>query len=285
MVIVKLSGGLGNQMFQYAAARALCKSPVVFDFTHLNKNNISNEFFTARDYELYVFENLITQKKTDFFIRSALSRRKEFKIFKFLLTRQLRNLVYLNDESYPGYLKNNRDVFLDGYFQDPRYFEKIRATLLNEFSFPTLPKTLNPYLNLIESSNSVAIHVRRGDYLKSNVNAHHGVLQLSYYQNAIKKIQQQAKNPIFLVFSDDINWCKENLIISDEQLIYVTNRDEPSWTEMYLMSRCKHNIIANSTFSWWAAWLNQNTNNLTVAPKNWFKTVETKIIPGEWIII
>ncbi|MDD3060131.1 MAG: alpha-1,2-fucosyltransferase, partial [Sulfurimonas sp.] len=138
----------------------------------------------------------------------------------------------------------------------------------------------------IQSSNSVSLHVRRGDYVSNkNATSYHGVSSLDYYYNAIETISKKISNPILYIFSDDIPWVRENLIVS-LPIVFIenTNTDRP-FEDIYLMSLCKHNIIANSTFSWWGAYLNSNLEKNVIAPKKWFNdpVINTEdLIPSSW---
>ncbi|MCX2431350.1 alpha-1,2-fucosyltransferase [Pedobacter sp. GR22-10] len=281
MIIVKLQGGLGNQMFQYAAARTLSNSGKVYlDFSFLLQNNITTDSFTARGFELGIFKRTKTRISNPYFIRLIRSKRR---IFKTLSPRYQE----VKDENIFDFLNNNSsNVYLDGYFQNPLIFRDIRNILMDEFTFPELSKLSKEIeLNILSTTNPVAIHIRRGDYTKPEIQSYHGILPLNYYKQGIERIKSKVENPIFYIFSDDANWCKENFSFIENSTI-VSNL-EP-WEDMYLMTACQHHIIANSTFSWWGAWLSTNKKQINIAPKNWFKDpqlnlVYQNIIPKNWI--
>ncbi|WP_231427101.1 alpha-1,2-fucosyltransferase [Pedobacter sp. Leaf250] len=286
MIIAKLMGGLGNQMFQYAFARAIAnKHKIAFDLTsYLNSSNKSN-FITSRNYELEIFTNIKTKKIPVIIIRLITSR----KIFKLrpLFPNFLIKILNLTDENASNYYQNDikeKICLVSGYFQDPKYFNHIRPTLIDKFKFPEVSESISFLKNEIISVNAVSIHVRRGDYLKSQNIAVHGILPISYYNYAIELIAKKTKNPKFFVFSDDINWCKENFN-NNNSVYFMLTQSEPVWTDMYLMSICKHNIIANSSYSWWSAWLNQNNEKLVIAPREWFVHNDSKICLDTWIMI
>lgn len=284
IVIVKLMGGLGNQMFQYAAARALTSGKIYFDYSFLNKNNISSEGFTARRFELHIFRRLKIKILNPYVKRLLLTTNKKYDLLKFLFPNRLKRICHINDSNINENLSKkhqNEILYLDGYFQKPTCFNEIRKSLLDEFAFPELDDKFTELLNEIENSNSVAIHIRRGDYLKSKINEHHGILPITYYQDAISYLSDKLTNPYYFVFSDDPAWCAENLLFLDNK--YIVSDDHQTWVDMYLMSQCKHHIIANSSFSWWGAWLNKNPDKIVIAPKRWFMETETNIIPEEWI--
>jgi hypothetical protein len=289
MIIVRLRGGLGNQMFQYAVSRALTDGQVVFiDLSFLTQNTISSNHFTARSYELQVFKNLKVSKINQTLLRFLLSESPKYKLLKKLLPKRLKSIKKINDDNFHLKLKYKQILLLDGYFQNPFFFETIRKTLLKDFKFPTLPENLIEVFNKINKSNhTVGIHVRRGDYLNTTNQTVHGVLPIDYYKKAIEFITNKIANPTYFIFSDDPNWCQTDL--SFIEINYqVVSGSYPAWADMYLMSLCQHQIIANSSFSWWAAWLNEHEEKIVIAPKTWFvddlKNSETEtLIPSKWI--
>ena len=287
MVITKLTGGLGNQMFQYAIGRSMAER---------NKTNLALDLsgfdyqigITLRQYELFVF-NI----KEDFFI----SRRN--KKIKRLMIRPLVNKVlntfYLKlrginkviEKHYnfdPTILKLKSEVYLEGYWQTEKYFSGIADIIRSEFTLKNKYNNINlEILNNIDSYNSVSIHIRRGDYVSDQkASEYHGSCPLEYYQKAISFIAKKIPDPIAYIFSDDLEWCKENLKI-DWPIIFVEGNND--YEDLILMSRCKHNIIANSSFSWWGAWLNNNPDKIVIAPRQWFVDKSINIIdvvPESW---
>ena len=174
-----------------------------------------------------------------------------------------------------------------GYWQSEKFFKDISDEIRKDFSFPKFTSEKNlEILKLIKSYNSVSIHIRRGDYLQNR--GFNGLAPLEYYQKAIEYIKNKIENPHFFIFSNDIEWCRKNLSI--ENSYYIDwNRGEESYRDMQLMSLCKHNIIPNSTFSWWGAWLNKNPNKIVIAPEKWFNDCVnidySNIVPETWIKI
>ena len=139
--------------------------------------------------------------------------------------------------------------------------------------------------NTIENCNAASLHVRRDDYLSTTyAYGFGGICTTAYYQNAIAYMKEKTIDPAFFVFSDDINWCRENLDVEGATFVDCNHGDE-SWQDMFLMSKCKHNIIANSSFSWWGAWLNNNTNKIVVAPDRWWNGLKDDVVPETWIRI
>jgi len=230
-IVVKLMGGLGNQMFQYAYGFALAKRKnrnLSLDISFFNQKNAA----TPRVFELD--QLCISQKNFG------------QKLFLAKIPKIGRKIETLLN-------------YFEGYFQSEKYFSDYKDEIINEFQFKE--KLQAP------EGNSVAIHIRRGDYAEfANI---HLVCTPFYYENAVAYIQSKVESPIFYVFSDDIEWCKQNVKVP-EPCHYIDNLNKPSSHDMQLMSLCKHNIISNSTYSWWAAWLNQNPDKIIVAPDRWF---------------
>ena len=176
--------------------------------------------------------------------------------------------------------------YFDGYWQDERYFAACREKVLKAFTFPAFKCAEN--LSLLEKldENSVSLHVRRGDYIGNNL--YQGICDLDYYRTAIEKMCSYVTPSLFCVFSNDIEWCREHLEqYINAPVVYVTwNTGAESYRDMQLMSCCAHNIIANSSFSWWGAWLNQNSDKVVIAPKKWLNMEECHFaLPASWIKI
>lgn len=287
MITLILSGGLGNQMFEYAAGRALSlrhKTDLHIDLYILNKKTKA----TIRNYELIVFQiethiiksnlNKIAAKGFGFLKSNSLGR-----MF-------LNNIGIFRDEKAQCYDSRFKDLSekttLFGYFQNENYFKGISKQLRIDFTFKAPLKGKNDEIRtVIEQNTSVSIHIRRGDYSNSNSNL--PILDISYYKKAIEHIASQVNKPYFFIFSDGIDWVKENLDLSKFNHQFIDwNKNENSYIDMQLMSICKHNIIANSSFSWWAAWLNANPNKLVIAPDKWYKGDNGKypdgFLPKEW---
>ncbi len=284
MITVKLMGGLGNQMFQYALGRHLAEinhTELVLDLSVYSNTPPGN---TTREYELGVF-NIVA--RTD----DSSSDGRGFKV-KFLakqLSTRLTNGWVKKQEvikeqgfRYQSTVLQAPDgAYLDGYWQSERYFIDIAEIIQHDFSLKTPLDAVNAatLATISQQPEAVSIHIRRGDYVANpQTNAFHGVMELGYYDKAIKYLGKQLKKPHFFVFSDDPVWCLENLHI-DYPTTYVThNSGNTGYKDMHLMSACKHHIIANSSFSWWGAWLNSSPKKLVVAPKQWFKdpTLDTR---------
>jgi hypothetical protein len=200
-------------------------------------------------------------------------------------------LTQINEQGFPfdpAILKAPDNSYLVGYWQTEKYFNSVRPQLLRDFSFKAKPNAKNTATaKQITSTNAVSLHVRRGDYASdATTNQFHGLSPLEYYRRAIELVAGKVKAPHFFVFSDDPQWCKDNLA-TGHPTTYVTNNDGNTGHEdMRLMVQCQHHIIANSSFSWWGAWLDEKPKPIVVAPERWFNdpAVDTKDIYAKgWI--
>ena len=265
MIIVRILGGLCNQMFQYAYAKALESKgfKVKLDLSGF-KNYKLHGGYQLDKYNI----NIQSVKGSTLF----LSKINPFRVVK------EKNLLFSDSLSSP---KGNE--YVKGYFQTEKYFSEIRNTLLKQYCLlGKLSDSTKKYKsNIIQSKNSCSIHIRRGDYI-SNIKSNniHGTCSLEYYNSAIQTIEKKYKKVTFFIFSDDITWTKKNILLKDST--YVDHQCLPH-EDLYLMSLCKHNITANSSFSWWGAWLNKNNNKTVIAPKKWFRTKENEIICENWM--
>lgn len=282
MIIVKIQGGLGNQMFQYALGRNLSlihNAECKIDTSYLQKPNQSSRIFRLSGYDIKASE--ATKEE----INSYCSNLQKF-LDKF---RPEKNKKRIKEEGafFNSEILKISSGYFDGHWNSEKYFDKNAEIIRKDFQLksPLSGMAENVAREITSQENSVSIHVRRGDYVSIQKIANvHGALSLSYYSRAISKIQESVKNPHFFVFSDDIEWTKENLSKSVE-ITFVSNPKIEDYEEMHLMSMCKHNIIANSTFSWWASWLNQNPNKIVISPKNWFvdQNRKTDLLNSSWI--
>ena len=296
MVSVELIGGLGNQMFQYAIGRRLSLekntelkldiSPFSTYNVHkyeLKNFNILEKF--CENAEIEEFQLLKMNHPLKKIYRSILWRLKNKKNLKFNLIKEP-NFHY--DDNILNNLQGN--IYLSGYWQSEKNFTSIEHILREEFR-PRIPLSLESKVvekNVNDSEyESVSIHIRRGDYITNpKANVVHGVLPLDYYHRAINLIEERIDNPFYYIFSDDPEWVQHNLKINKKCYYVAHNGAEKSYEDMYLMSQCKHNIIANSTFSWWGAWLNNNSQKIVIAPQKWFATSNFNtrdLIPDSWI--
>lgn len=281
MIISKITGGLGNQLFQYAVG----KSAALFHNVTLKLD------ITA--YENYKLHN--GYRLDQFAIDAQIANTQEIEKLKgknHLLAKVLCKAGILKKKSY--YAEKERTIYdekvfsleecyLDGYWQNEQYFLGIRELLLHELT-PKLPlgQQAQAYLKQIKNTQSVSLHVRRGDYLN---HPEIGVLDLTYYQKAHDYMLSKIGNPIFYIFSNDQPWCKQNLKFI-KNAVYIKDT-QTEIDDLMLMSQCQHNIVANSSFSWWGAWFNNYSEKIVLAPKKW--VVENpkgyKWSPNDWVEI
>lgn len=280
MFIIKIIGGLGNQMFQYALGLSLS-----IKFNTEFKMDISGfDLYKLHNYSMqYLNINEHMASKSDLSkYNNSLSKIKS-KILPYYWRPIIRERQFNFDQKILNLKKN---AYLDGYWQSEKYFKNIEYILRKEFTIKDEFNTIEPDLkNRIINSNSVSVHVRRKDYVSADrTHQVHGTCSKEYYQKAINYISSKIKNIKIFVFSDDIKWAEKNIIFNF-RTEYIDHGIEKNYIDLALMSMCKHNIIANSSFSWWGAWLNANSNKIVITPNEWFKdkTKNTKdVIPKKW---
>lgn len=286
MFIVNILGGLGNQMFQYALGRALSvkyDTELRLDTSDFKNYSLHNGFELLR-----VFNCPVTiANKRD--IKKLLSWRST-QFFRHLLLHssmhKLRSKKFVVEPSFEYWtdIRNvTKNCYLYGYWQSEKYFAHVAGQLREDFTFksPLGPKNAELALQM-KNLNSVSLHVRRGDYL--NNLATYEICSPDYYKAAIRYISARVRRPFFYIFSDDIAWVKANIKIDFPHSYVDWNNGVESYNDMRLMSLSKHNIIANSSFSWWGAWLNSNPEKIVIAPHRWFSNrfASTDLIPAEW---
>lgn len=286
MQIIWCLGGLGNQMFQYAFYRCLQleNKDVALDLSEFKDYSLHNGFELTKIFSININEPdyaLVDEIK-----KAAASTSIWSKIYRKL--KLPTRYTVQNDFNYnPKYCNfaNTQTKYLEGYWQSEKYFSDYADVIRNDFTFPDIDNSNELYVTKIQQTNAVSVHIRMGDYV--NHPLHGGICTLEYYTQAIEIIKSKIANPMYFVFSNDIEWCKQNLEMSNA--VYVTgNVDENSYRDMQLMSMCKHNVIANSSFSWWGAWLNNNPNKVVIAPSKWFndESINTcDLLPESWIKI
>ncbi len=282
-------------MFQYAFGRNLAiknKTVLLLDINDFNKNIDKNR--TPRNYELSVFTIGAQFASKNIITRFILNNNNLFSRVKVKLYSLLFNYEYKNHVSFDSHSINNlnkiRNIYLNGYFQSENYFIENENTIREDFTFKKDISDENLYLlKLIKKHESISIHIRRGDYISNkSTNKTHGVCSLEYYKKAVEYISEKVHNPFFFIFSDDVEWVTKNLKIPYQNKIVTANIKTNNYNDMRLMSGCKHNIIANSSFSWWGAWLNKNPDKIVIAPKKWFadsKRETIGLIPNSWLKI
>lgn len=289
-----MSGGLGNQMFQYAAARSLAlrnKCDVLID-DYLLRNYPYKKGITPRDLELGCFQIFLKQYiKTT----TGIDRIPKSGLFYKYISLAKRKLLGLkvfaegNESFYEEFSLLGDYIYLDGLFQSERYFKNYEDEIRKEFTFKNELDLENcKLLHEIKSLNSVGIHVRRTDFYNPYNIRTHGSVNISYYNEAILYMRRKIDNPTFFIFSDDLKWVKQNFFLTSDICLVNNNYGKKNYIDMFLMSNCKHNIIANSSFSWWSAWLNSNLSKIIIAPKSWYGdlNIDRKfLLPESWIEI
>lgn len=286
MIIVRISGGLGNQMFQYALGRHLSHihgTLLKFDISGFKSGNL-------RRYALGCFKidaEIASSQEVDILTASqpgivdrlfhnkpkpAKSHIVEGKSFQFK----------------PNILKTPDNIYLDGYWQSEKYFKGITEIIRKEVSIKTEQTGRNREVaDLISSVNAVSLHIRRGDYVSNpKTQQSHGNCSVDYYLRCIDELTQMIKEPHFFIFSDEPQWARENLKLDYPVTVLDHNGEDQAYEDLRLMTQCKSHIVANSSFSWWGAWLNPNKNKIVFAPKQWFahkKWSDRDVVPDGWI--
>ena len=288
MIIVKFSGGIGNQLFQYAAGLRIA----IRNRTELKADLSSYSTDDLRQFRLHVFD-----------VRLEQARRLDYEPFKklriygkrhmpLLLLERLgvihlpRTYTHLCPSFFPKLLKAGRHSLLNGYWQSEEYFRDISTELRRNLEFVApLPKEVQQLANEIAHKKCLSVHIRRGDYVANSTNlSNHGVCSVNYYKEALTYFQSRYEIDQVLIFSDDIPWVKENLPIGLPH-IYASSISSEDYQDLYLMQHCIYHIIANSSFSWWGAWLSQADPLHIIAPKQWFANPSydsSRIVPTNW---
>lgn len=275
MRLIKMTGGLGNQMFIYAFYLQMKKR---FPHTRIDLSDMMH-YHVHHGYEMHRIFHL---PHVEFCINQPLKKVLEFLFFKTIIERKQNHSLepYTKKFCWPW-------IYFKGFYQSERYFADIKEEIRRIFAFDlnlANAKSREMMKQIQSDEQAVSLHVRRGDYLQPKHWDSIGcVCQLPYYQNALAEMNTRVKHPVYYVFSDDIAWVKENLSLP--HAVYIDwNKKEDSWQDMMLMSACRHHIICNSTFSWWGAWLNPRKDKMVLAPNKWYNHSETPhIYPSEWV--
>jgi hypothetical protein len=291
-------GGLGNQMFQYAAGRSLAnrhnaRLKLDVSFLESDQKGVS----ARRAYEmkhLNICADIATPREVAE-ITGCGNNRIETMLVRI---RQSTGLVTLKPNVFferhfhfdKAFLAAPDNTYLEGYWQSEKYFKDIETIILREFFVKIKPDSINKQIaDTIGSVNAISLHIRRADYVTSmTTNETHGTCSTEYYLRAADMIARQVSSPHFFVFSDDPIWVKENIMLDHPMTFVTNNKDDRNYEDLRLMTICRHHIIANSTFSWWGAWLCLNPKKIVIAPKVWFRKFvgDTRdLIPNSWIRI
>jgi len=286
-VVAQIIGGLGNQMFQYALGRTLaikCNVPLKLDTSLFER-------YPMRPYALGHFSIAGTELTA--------SERRELGIDRIATTRIGRlaqwwlrpSLTVVREQSFefdPLVLRTPDNCYLEGYWQSPKYFSAIETTIRSEFVCKEPPTAENvAAADRISESPAVSVHVRRGDYVSNDeTHRYHGTCGPEYYAGAEARVIDEVGRVQLFVFSDDPDWAEENLPFRSPTTVLRHNGPKQDYEDLRLMTLCRHHIIANSTFSWWGAWLCRDPGKIVIAPKNWFNEANhdtSDLIPEGWI--
>lgn len=279
LIITRIIGGLGNQLFQYAAARALS----IHNNVQLKLDVSSYSDYTLRSFELekfYVKAEPATRSEIDQLVPGNFFS----KSLQYILPP--RQKTYFRERKfsfYKNYFSLGPNVYLKGYFQSEEYFNRFADQINSDIKWKgKLSAKAGEIETQIRNCTSICIHIRRGDFeSNSKTTSYHGLLSADYYNDAINFFQERFSKSSFFIFSDDLGWAKSNI----QSKGYLIDLNDPLET-FQLMRSCRHHIIANSSFSWWGAWLNPNPDKIVIAPKNWFNKgpKDTQdLIPKGWI--
>jgi len=302
MIVAKLQGGLWNQMFQYAFAKSLSvkfSKALKFETSFFNYFLGKESYLSKRKFELDIFtgsRDINSANYTNRYLYTYSNKYLDFivlkckNIFNNFFSWYFRELVRWYNTNFvkkieKALLKNS--IILDGNWQSEKFFMWYEDKIRNDFQFDVV---LSAYAcemkNLIQSKNSISIHIRRGDYINSVNSSLFAQCNLNYYYNSIQYMQKNIDDPTFFIFCEDEEWAIKNFTLDCDVIIVTPNQEYP-YEDMYLMSRCNHNIIANSTFSWRGAWLNNNTNKIIIHPSLLFTAHswvdDSNFYPPSWI--
>ena len=282
-VFVRLQGRIGNQLFQYAAARAVAiknNSELLLDIRE------TTELGGRWQYSLKHY-NINARIAKSWELPPHRSKRIRNKLWR-LYGKKIK---YLREHGF-NILHNNKilsassNCYLEGYFHTEKYFSNIIPILQHELTYVSKPLQHNVNMHKqIVSENAISLHIRRGDYLTPFWSSYFAKCGNNYYDAAVTHIAKHVKTPIFYIFSDDPQWVKDNIHLEYPMIISENNQNELSHEDLRLMSACKHNIIANSTYSWWGAYLNSYPNKIVIAPKLWYSSNgadNPDIVPQRW---
>ncbi len=289
-IVVKVDGGIGNQMFQYALGRALVDTPAAELYLDLSSFDQRRGDNAARSFGLDFFDLHYQRATPELLAAFAEARRSRWGRLARHFVPSLATHRFFMERGFafdPTVFDVRDHTYVEGYWQSEKYFIHLANIIRQDFRFPPVTDAVNlPISTRIKRTNAVSVHVRRGDYAHHPAtNAFHGLCDAGYYARAMKHMHTRFPDAMFYVFSDDPEWARTDLDPSYRtELVEANDRDHGS-LDLCLMSQCRHHIIANSSFSWWGAWLNPDPNKVVVAPKAWFRDSgidTTDLIPARW---
>lgn len=282
MIISHINGGLGNQLFQYAAGRALAEHhKVLFKIDKSYYDRVSHRKFEMDKFNLdltYATQEEITKATNKNIFKKAVSK----------LQPPHKKIIFTEPHYnyYDKFFQAPANTFLIGLWQSEKYFNSIADLVRKEFTLTiNIADSVRERAAHIQQEQSVSVHIRRGDYENPKVQQHLGLQPHAYYKKALQLLQEKVGEVKAYFFSDDIDFVKKNFDLNIPHE-FVSSSETNHYEDFYLMQHCQHNIIANSTFSWWCAWLNANENKVVIAPKKWFVDEANSapdLIPAKWI--
>lgn len=278
MKTVKLIGGLGNQMFQYALYRAMELKGIdvcLDDYTYFNRQNAPAHLAYHLDIFGLKYNKMDPEKMPRYLVNPQSLLFRLFHKYRFGFPYYFEKEASKYDSSVFNIRQKNK--YFEGYWQTDKYFKEYKDIIKQDFQFKGEWSPSNAhYRDMMQRTNSVSLHIRRGDYLKNSV--YTGICTEDYYHHAIDYMKKHVEAPSFFVFSNDLEWCKA-FFGEGDSVVYVEGNDvEHSYMDMILMTFCKHHVIANSSFSWWGSWLGVE-DGVTIAPTRWYQIHET---PDIW---
>jgi hypothetical protein len=292
MIISQVIGGLGNQMFQYAAGRSLSlkkNTTLALDVSGFEGYGLHQGFELDRVFSASITLASEADRKRLLGWRRSPQVRRVLARLPATIAADSHFAQEPHFQYWPALEGFGPDSYLAGYWQSEKYFANVASQIRADFTFRDLLDGRNAELSAeIGSTQSVSLHVRRGDYANNpKTKSTHGLCSLDYYREAIGRIAAVVPKPVFFIFSDDIAWVKANLSLTFAHRFVEHNKGAASYNDMRLMSLCQHHVIANSSFSWWGAWLNPSTDKAVVAPRKWF--ADTRLVqdlfPTDWVLL
>lgn len=288
MKIVQILGGLGNQMFQYAFAVVLKQKfggDVLIDTTTFKTYPLHNGFELDNVFNLSL--KAADKKQVAKLYHWFTGNYNIVRIYRHLLPKKKNEFREIEAQPFnPDIFNNDGNNYYSGYWQDYRYYVDYKQQIKKELSFKQPPTGKNKdYYNLFSTDNYVSVHIRRGDYMSDK--GFGGICNTEYYKNAIVYIKEKMGNVKFAFFSNDFEYVKQEIapLCGTDSIFVDWNRGNDSYNDIRLMSACRTNILANSSFSWWSGFLNIHTNPIVVAPKKWHNYQECKRQMPEWILL
>ncbi|MEO8587735.1 MAG: alpha-1,2-fucosyltransferase [Flavobacteriales bacterium] len=292
-VVVKVNGGLGNQMFQYALGRKLAITRGAELYLDLSFFDLPAGVHTSRPFELDVF-NVEFQRAPEAMLRSfERIRSSRPRMVLQRIAPGLSPLRLFHERGFPfdpAVFDMVADTYLDGHWQSEQYFNDVNEVIREDFTFVhPADQEVQRTLDRIGACNAVSLHIRRGDYVTHGpAGQFHGVCGVDYYARAVAFLRERVEAPSLFIFSDDLAWAREHLHFDLPMTFVDAGAEIGNWNDMRSMSHCEHHIIANSSFSWWGAWLNPDPDKIVVAPARWFldNAIDSRdLVPTSWITL